>query len=399
MDEATFWNARGIQLQENCHYHAASAAFMHGLQIQRRADILANQANNLRMLQDFEPAVELIGESLKAKPTRGRSLWIKGMVAMDMGDLPFAIELLTAAMSFQPTLAQIQFTRACANLKAGNYLAGFTDYETRGKIRPPIKSEIAPWQGENLAGKTLLVDMEQGMGDAIMFARYVDRIEGDVICRVPSPLLRWFRGQGYMATPKANAVRADYRALSMSLPVILGIDEAIKPKTPTRPEQMSIPKKGKFKIGIVWKSKAQGLEEPEALYHGEQKSCPLERFLTLAEIPGVQLFSLQTGPAAQDIERAAGIVEPLLIFDFEDLAGYISGLDMVISVDTGPLHLAGALGAPSIGVLPYVGSWQWGIGDRPAWYDNMIMVRQPKPGDWKGAMAQVSAIVEAACGP
>ncbi len=123
----------------------------------------------------------------------------------------------------------------------------------------------------------------------------------------------------------------------------------------------------------------------EAL-HGQQKSMPLEVLLELTRIPGVDLVSLQTGGTA-DIEElgAQQLVKDMApnISDFSDLASFMQQCDVVVSVDTGPLHLAGALGRPTVACLHHAPSWQWGTGEgTPAWYDSVTCIRQKEPGRW-----------------
>ncbi len=387
------WNDHGIALAAKVQYPAALAAFARSVHLEPRADNLANYSNVLRMLWRFEEAEHYLKKSFAIAEGRPRSWWIDGMLALDQHQSGRAIASLDKAVPALPEIPQALFTRACAKLYAGRFLDGFKDYEIRLNIHKP--TGLPPmWQGENLAGKILLVDAEQGMGDAIMFARYLNYFNVQTIFRVPGPLLRYFRSQGYPAVKKACSVRADYRAMSMSLPVIMNWDECPEVPEPQPPEPMTLPNAGKFRVGLVWRSKAAGLEGPEAMHHGWQKSCPFEEFLTLAEIPGVQLFSLQVGQGANDVNKADKLVEPLLIDDFEDMAGYMKEMDYIVSVDTGPAHLAGALKKPGVVLLNAVGSWQWGAADKSPWYPSLDLVRQPKPFDWTGAMAIVRQKIE-----
>ena len=390
---ASMWNDRGIHAANQAQYAASRVCFQRSIQAERRADGLANYANTLRMLWQFDEAEKHIKQAFALEPHRARSWWVAGMLELDRHDPARAIKCLDIAVPLLSTLPQVQFTRACAHLAHGNYLKGFQDYEIRLKIHPP-QGDPPMWNGENLAGKTLLIDAEQGMGDSIMFARYIDPLDCRTIFRVPAPLLRYFRSQGYNAIPKANAIKADYRIMSMSLPILVGLDEALMLPEPRAPEPMTLPHHGKFRIGIVWRSKAAGMESREAMFHGYQKSCPLDEFLTLAEIPNVQLFSLQVGSSAVEADRTEGLVESLLIHDFEDMAGYVAQMDMVVSVDTAPAHLAGpALGKPGIVLLNCVGSWQWQLAETSPWYPSLRLCRQPSPFDWTGAMAEAKQVI------
>lgn len=387
----------GMRLSKDNCFVAARAAFVRALQEDRRPGVLANYANTLRRIYDYPAAEAAIKESLAVNPTRGRSWWIDGMIALDQKQYARAIESLERAHATHPEIPDIEMALCIAYLSNGDYLKGFKAAAIRHVISEPVRTleNIPLWRGENLAGKRLLIDCEQGFGDMVMFSRFAALFEGEVIMRSPPPLVRFLRGQGYPAISKACEVKADYRVMIMDVPAVLGIDECLPPPPPNPPELITLGSKKKLNIGIVWRSKSMGAEAPEALYHGAQKSCDIEHFMTLAEIPGVQLYSLQFGQGAGDISRAYDLVQPLMIWDFEDLASYIQQLDLVVSVDTAPIHVCGALNKPGIVMLNYVGSWQWQAKETTPWYPSLKIVRQPAPNDWAGAFAECRKLVEA----
>jgi len=143
-----------------------------------------------------------------------------------------------------------------------------------------------------------------------------------------------------------------------------------------------------FKVGIVWGTRYR---------YGEtdgNRACGLEHFLRMNSIEGVRLYSLEKGPgAAQLKELSSGIEIPDLgaeFGDFGDTAAAIDNLDLVISVDTSVLHLAGAMGKPVWGLLRFEGNWRWLLEreDSP-WYPTMRLFRQEKSSDWDGVFARV----------
>lgn len=136
-------------------------------------------------------------------------------------------------------------------------------------------------------------------------------------------------------------------------------------------------------VGLVWASGA------------ELRSLPLTTLAPLADVRGVRYFGLQVGPAAllpapdglrlERIGHAFG--------DFEDTAGAMGALDLVITVDSSTAHLAGALGRPTWTILPAarVVDWFWRkSGDRSPWYPAMRLFRQERPGDWGPVVQQVA---------
>jgi hypothetical protein len=119
----------------------------------------------------------------------------------------------------------------------------------------------------------------------------------------------------------------------------------------------------------------------------------LERFAPLAEVPGVSLVSLQKGAAAAQVRASSAL--RLHDFtadlqDFADTAALVASLDLVISVDTSVVHLAGALGRPVWLLDRFDNCWRWlrGREDSP-WYPTLRLFRQTAPGDWDGVIARV----------
>jgi hypothetical protein len=265
------------------------------------------------------------------------------------------------------------------------------------------------WSGEDLTDKTLCINAEQGLGDTIMYSRFVRDLPFKHFFLVPNALQRLIPG----GMSSNNEFSADYMVPLMSLPARLGI-KTLPPWKPyiEPPVRFSLPRAAdtKLAVGIVWRSKSGAvLRKLEEVRHGEQKSIPLEMLLPLATIPGVKLYSLQID-ANEEIGRlgAGPILDNLghRMMDFSDLAGFMGasaghghggGLDVIVTVDTAPAHLAGAMGLPVILMLNRAGSWQWGSGDVSPWYpyDDFRMVRQTRAGDWQPVIAQVRGMLEA----
>ena len=144
-----------------------------------------------------------------------------------------------------------------------------------------------------------------------------------------------------------------------------------------------------FKAGIVWAGSPRHTNDAN-------RSCSLKHFAHLSRIDGVRLFGLQKGDAAAE----AGQFETPIPFtnlgdelaDFADTAAIIENLDLVISVDTAVLHLAGAMGKDVWALLPFDADWRW-LRDRAdsPWYPTMKLFRQSSPGDWAGVFDCVAA--------
>ncbi len=365
----------------------ARIAFWRAVQAERRGDTLANLANAYRQLWRFPEANQTIEEALEFAPMDGRVWGIKGAIELDQNRSREAVEAFENSLRWGGAAPYTRFGLAEAQLHAGDFDAGLKGYEARFEVHTPRLHSIPRWQGEPLNNKILHVEAEQGFGDTLMFSRFLSRIPGHYVLSVQSQLVSLF---GPDTKRLGEEVRADYWCPLMSLPLYVGTD--ITPSSAFRPNRiLPLIGRGKFNIGIVWNSKAGGSGSPEEMRHGLQKSCPLEVFLDLCEIEGVELHSLQYDQDASAM--TLDLIHQLPQYDFRDQAAHMMNMDLIISVDTAPLHLAGALGRPTIALLNTVGSWQWTAADTTPWYPSVRIVRQPEPFNWRGAMAQAKEIV------
>lgn len=382
-------NKLGVHLASTGKFVAAATAFERALNIESEPGVRVNYANVLRRMWRFEEAAK----ALEGAPDNDFTRFVRGSLDIETGDpISAAIELAF----IEDQTAHIRFCRAMASLQAKDWKTGFELYDARLEMNEPLRSDLPRWQGEQGA---VLAHHEQGFGDGLMFARFLN---GRTVS-VPGALLRLFLASGFNAVSMtSHTPKADYISPLMSLPRWDGVD-TIEPPAPymRAHEEYPIPKPPgtKLTVGLVWTAKAQdskrGMEEA---LHGWQKSIPLELLLPLAAIPGVQLYGLQTGEAAKDVPRigADGLIINVgtAVMDFADLAAFMASMDLIVTVDTAPIHLAGAMGKPTIGLLSYPRSWQWPVGPNP-WYRTVDLIQQPKPFDWEGVVAILRERIEA----
>ncbi|MEK7246494.1 MAG: tetratricopeptide repeat-containing glycosyltransferase family protein [Pseudomonadota bacterium] len=376
------------------------------------ASFHSNLGNALRDLGRLEEAAAALQQALRLTPDAPEILYNFGLVLRDMGRLDTALSCFDAVLKHRPEHAECRYDRALALLQAGDFKRGFAEYETRWKLRrnPPRTFDQPRWNGQAIPGKTLLVHAEPGFGDAIQFARYAalakKKSGAALVLECPAELAR------LMETLEAVdriAIRGgplpafDAHIPLMSLPALMGTAANNVPATvpylsPPEIRAVALPEivAGALKVGIVW----AGSPATRAERH---RSCPFVHFLDLAPVPGVVLYSLQTGEAARDTRTHA--VEPLVfdagqaLADFADLATALNQLDLVISVDTATAHLAGALGKPVWTLLSAIGDWRWpASGDRTPWYPTMRLFRQKARGDWNEVMADVGQELQRTAG-
>jgi tetratricopeptide (TPR) repeat protein len=339
-------------------------------------------------------------------------------LATALGQLGLFGEALTSyasALRLKPDNALVHRDAALVRLLLGDFEKGLPEYEWRWKLPffpyfPPREFSQPRWDGSSLAGRTILLYAEQGLGDTIQFIRYASLLEeqgATVIVECQRTLLRLLSrcaridqliAQGQPLPPH------DVRAPLMSLPFHLGTRlETIPANVPYLEADAVLVKEWRkelatlsgFKIGIVWQGSTH-------YQHDRRRSIPLREFAPLAEVPGVRLVSLQKGPGAEQLRTVAGHwpvtdLGPRLdeqAGPFIDTAAVMKNLDLVVSVDTSIAHLAGALGVPTwlaLATVPHC-TWLLEREDTP-WYPTMRLFRQERPGEWRPVFARMAHAV------
>ena len=300
-----------------------------------------------------------------------QALVAQGNRARFSGDVETAEGAYRRALAMRPDNAPVQANLGLLLLSMGRYAEGWPLYEARralGGPDIPPPAGVPLWRGEPVAGKSLLIWPEQGLGDEIQMARFapVLRDMGARVTLACSPLLlRLFRSlKVQVAANDARPPRTSLHVMAMSLPGLLGATLETLPPAPYLRAPAAAKTGG---IGFVWKGNpehpndaARSLPSPEVL-------APLRAH--------AELIDLQTP-----------------VGDFLDTARRIQGLDLVITVDTATAHLAGALGVPCWVMLPaHWTDWRWMRGrDDSPWYGSMRLYRQDAPGDWTGVVARMA---------
>jgi hypothetical protein len=295
--------------------------------------------------------------------------------------------------------------RAMILLKLGRMDEGWAEYEWRWQSPAftPFACPQPRWQGEDISGKTLLVHTEQGAGDAMQFARFLPlaaaRCEKLVLVCTDAlrPLLANCAGVSEARVAGNVALDSfDFLCPLLGLPHILGINLAETaaniPYLPI-PSHISVPPLDdqRLKVGICWAGS-------RIHQNDKHRSCALANWLPLLSIPDKAFYSLQTPLSIEDnaILSANGVtnLEPELT-DYARTAAFIKQLDLVISVDTSIVHLAGALGKPTWVLLGEHSDWRWQLDREDSdWYPTMKLIRQIQADNWQELMDRVVADLE-----
>ncbi len=361
-------------------------------------------------LQD-DLAVAAFQRALALKPLHAGAWNNLGLALQALGDTAGAVDAFRHALAIAPDHPQAHWNLGLALLVAGDLADGWKEYEWRlraPELGPFIRQWPVPrWQGEDIAGKTILLHAEQGLGDTLQNIRFADAVAARgarVIAAVQAPLLRLVAtapGVSFTVGPTAPMPAFDMHVPLMSLPFVLGATaEHLRVaipylrSDPTRRQEAAahVAQRASrsLRVGVAW-SGATGT------HYNLRRACPLDVLAPMFRLPRTCWFSLQKDSAEIGAERPrATAVHPLIELDlrndFDGTAALIDVLDVIVTVDTSMAHLAGALGKPVLLLLPSAPDWRWGMaGDDTPWYPTARLFRQRTAGDWLEPVARIES--------
>ena len=337
----------------------------------------------------------------------------QGLALAELGRYDEAIDCYHKAIAIAPDEVWGHINESLVQLVKGDFEAGWQNYEWRWK-HPDAQHNFRAfpqplWRGgQALAGRTILLYAEQGIGDAIQFARYVPlvaQLGAQVLLEIPrelQDLFRGFAGAGAVFVKGEALPEFDLHCPLMSLPLAFKTSlDSIPGATPylaaprDRVARWSHELRAErgLKVGLVWAGN-------RAHKSDRKRSLPLTALAPLFELDGMRFYSLQKDVKAGDAATltAARNLSDLApdLGDFADTAAVIAQLDLVISADTAVAHLAGALDKPVWVLLPCAPDWRWLLdrADSP-WYPGARLFRQPVIGDWDSVIRKVAGELRA----
>lgn len=379
-----------------------------------------NLGSVLHDQQKYNYAVLSFNNALKIRPDGYEALNNLGRAYQELGRLPEALEAYDAALAIAPEDGETHLNRALLLLQLGRFSEGWTEYEWRWRTqRHHRKRDLSQprWEGANLAGKSILIHGEQGIGDEIMFAScYPDVIERADRCvitcdeRLAALFARSFSAAEIIPVTRGGEdwseqgqLPVDYQIAAGCLPRFLRPDAAsfpcreeyllADPARRARWEARYAELGAGLKIGISWRA---GVKQKER----HMRSTSLDEWLPVVSLPGIHFVNLQYGDCVEEIaafrERTKIAIHDWddsdALTDIDDFAAQLTALDLVISVGNATVHLAGSLGVPTWNLLPRWWGWRWLVDsiDNP-WYPHVQTIRQTQPGNWPRLFDQVAA--------
>ena len=399
----------------------------------RRPDdplVLSNLGSALRELGRIDEAAPVLDRAVALDPARGEALGNRGLNRLALGDvdggiadlaqsaaalpgsiaaarnlasglyeadrLDEAAHILTPLLARAPGDPATALNLATIALARGDWAAGWPGYEARLRLHAPRPLPgVVAWDGERLAGGALLLEAEQGVGDSLMFLRYVplaaERAGVPVVLALPASLHRAAQsvpGVAAMIGPDAALPRpVTARASLGSLPRFFSATSAaVPPPAPLFFDPAAVPPRGHaaLRVGIAWSG--------NPLYKQDRRrSIPAALLAPLTALEHVAFVSLHDGA---DTCPPGILPAPSALRDWADTAALVASVDLVVTVDTAVVHLAGSLGVPTLLLDRAGGDWRW-LRDRDdtPWYPSVRIVRQAEPGPPETAWTAVIATV------
>lgn len=363
---------------------------------------------HLRYLADYPQVIALGERLLAANPADLTTLLHMGRAFYLLGHRHEALAMFARMAEHDPGRPDVVYALADLLLLAGDTEAGWRRLDSLASdaliaaLDPRLGAEAARyWRGQPLAGKAILVVNYLGIGDNLMMARYVRdlRALGARVTFACRPelyrLLAGLEGADRVKSGYADEPwnRFDYWTFDFLVPRWLGAARnaipayaggyVAKPIAARRPRAP-----GRLRVGLCATTGINHFTNTARFLTPED----LRPFASLTHIHWVWVqtarrhenFAARSGLALED--RSADWA------DYLDAAQVMAGLDLVISICSGPLHLAGAMGVPVWGLICAAPDWRWGTtGTRSAWYPNLTLYRQQRLGDWSPVIAQVKA--------
>ena len=405
-DSAKLYHLLGTALSKLRQPEAAATAW-------RRAVSLAptmsayrqNLAKELQVLGRYAEGERELRVASSQDPNSPDVLAMLAQNLINQGLLDSGLEYCNAALAIAPDHVNARIARARANFLTGRYAAAWPDYRWRRRRKTWSGMKVAGsgWEGQDLAGRSILLYGEQGLGDVIQFARYAPLLAqhgAQVVLYCPvrlTGLLQRLPDVAQAIPGDLPHPSTDWICSLLDVPDILGADLDSIPASPYLPacprRRPLLSATRKRRIGIVWAGNSTQADD-------RQRSCRVDHFAPLLEIPGTEFISFQVGPRARELRTSGwlGLINEAgpQVVPFDATADALLEVDLVITVDTAMAHLAGALGRPVWTLLAFAPDWRWMLGrvDTP-WYPTMRLFRQSSPGDWAGVFRDVrTALVD-----
>jgi tetratricopeptide (TPR) repeat protein len=381
------------------------------------AESCNNIGDALQSLGREQEAIAWFDKALALSPENATILTNKACAISQLQRLEEAAAIYSQVGTIAPDYALAQWNLALLKLLTGDFAAGWAGREARWKI-PSLsghypKFEKPMWRGEQaVVGKTILIHVDEGLGDTIQFARYVPMVaaRGARVVLVVADALRQLLS-GLTGVVQCLPLSAgglpdfDMHCPLTSLPLMLGTTlDTIPAEIPYLPQPATeriraweerLGPRDRPRVGLVWSGDLSHRND-------HNRSIPLQLLTRILEVDAT-FVSLQKHPRPADsivlVERSDIVDLTDHLNDFTETAALMSCLDLVVTVDTSVAHLAGAMGRPTWIMLPFTPDYRWLLhrNDSP-WYPTVRLFRQDAARDYAPVLDRLRAELSAFVG-
>ena len=411
-DYVPAWSNQAAYLAQLQDYNAAIVSANKAIELDPGlAEVWLNKGSILNYQAQYQEAIACFDRALELKPDYADALANKGLALYELLELDEAIRCCNKAIEIDPEHVDGHWNKGFAQLMLGNFDEGWINYEYRWGRKDvennPYPHIPRPNSLEELIGKKIIVWPEQGFGDIFQFARYIPKLIDlgvRVTFEVHKPLMSLFQSQytcDLMVTGGFSK-EADFQIPLASLPLLFKTNiDSIPANIPYIQVNPAIVEewknklplsKDKLNIGIA----CSGNINFDLKHGGNKRPIPLSYFSDLASQHN--LFLIQKDIRDSDQVTLEGMKNICLLGDlinsFEDTAAIIENMDLIISIDTSLVHLAGALGKKMLVLLSWCPDWRYLTeGTSSPWYPSATLIRQPLPRDWVSVTGRVMSLV------
>lgn len=378
----------------------------------------ANLSAAYTMTYEYQQAKDCALKAIQLNPGSASAWTNLGKLYYELGEFKESDNCFQKSLSIEPHNPDATWNKSFTSLISGNLEQGWREYQaglvTGDRTHHLIEAPL--WRGEDLSEKSIIILAEQGLGDELMFASCLDdlkRCSNNIFYECDKRLLPLFQrsfpdihfiARNTLECDQKNTVdkkRYDFYLPAGSLPLHFrnNIDHfpnknhfLISDDNKIDYWRSQYAKLGKgLKVGISWRG---GKRVDPA-----KRSIALNRWLPILQTKNCVFIDIQYGDTQDErsiLEAEHGIIvhrfeqcNPLQ--DQDEFAAQLVALDLIISVSNATVHIAGALGQTTWGLIPYVPSWRWGFMKKKSpWYNNLTLYRQPEHGDWQGMITAVA---------
>jgi tetratricopeptide (TPR) repeat protein len=420
---ADFYNNRGLLRYEMGDPVGAKENFQKAIELNPKEGLFLNNLGVLfQCLNQIERARDIFLQAIASDPSYGSSYHNLGITYSVLGDQAKALEYYDQALELIPDWPDVQNAKCISLLAMGQYEEGWRLQEWRWRTKYNPFPRGLPngklWMGEeSLAGKTILIQSEQGLGDTLQFCRYlplVSELGANIIFQTEKPLIELLYSLNVkmqMTTMDAPDPEVDYYCPILSLPfafktTLENIPSSSEPYLFSEPQKTAYWRKriaehssgNKLRVGLVW----AGAPRPQKLaFRGlnSRRDIHIKTLIPLLEkgLDDMEFYSLQKGaPAQAQLQELTPALHNKItdwtdeLISFADTAALIDCLDVVVSVDTSTVHLAGAIGKPVFLLNRKDTCWRWlEHGSTSPWYPSLKVFRQSEMLKWDDVIENV----------